>query len=141
VRGPPALVALVAALVLGCSTGTLEPGEVELDVREVEPPADFIPSATISVAGSTVKVEGLVSGSLACGRLEGSETRTGTKLTFQVRSIPNGQGCPPVVRALEFEGEMKDIVPGDYTFSVEHLLVGTEDLVIVPLTAQPITIR
>ena len=127
---PGAATALVlAVLAAACSTDTLEPGEVELEVREIDPPAGFTPSASIAVSGSTVAVSGMVSGSLACGRLEGRDVRTGTKLTFQVRSIPNGQGCPAVVRVLEFEGEMKDIEPGDYTFAVEHL------------TAEPLTVE
>ena len=130
--------ALLSVLAMACSTDTLEPGEVELEVQEIESPAGFAPSASIEVSGSKVTVRGMVSGSLACTRLEGREVRTGAKLTFQVRAIANGQACPPVVRVLRFGGEMEDIEPGDYTFSVEHL---TTEPVTVELLTQPITIE
>ena len=130
--------ALLSVLASACSTDTLEPGELELEVQEIDPPAGFAPSASITVSGSRVAVQGMVSGSLACTRLAAREVRTGTKLTFQVRAIANGQACPPVVRVLRFEGQMEDIEPGDYTFTVEH--VTTEPLTVELLT-QPITVQ
>ena len=130
--------ALLSALAIACSTDTLEPGELELEVQEIDPPAGFTQSASIAVSGSRVAVEGMVAGSLACTRLEGREVRTGTKLTFQVRSVSNGQACPAVVRVLRFEGEMEDIDAGDYTFTVEHV---TTEPVTVELLTQPITVQ
>jgi hypothetical protein len=129
---------LLPALAIACSTDSLEPGELELEVQEIAPPPGFVPSASIVVNGSKVTVEGMVSGSLACTRLEGREARTGTKLTFQVRAVANGQACPAVARVLRFEGEMEDIDAGEYIFSVEH--VTTEPLTVELLT-QAVTIE